>query len=228
MAFQPEQHQHIGEFPTKGVLLHYHFAKLHLYSHVFRGLGNTPVPKHFRDGALAAVSEATSIVELLLTDADLRDGLVGIPHYMHTMTAFACVFLLKVTTKHTGEIVDNAIVYDLTTRLVRQFRSTQTGKYHLVHLMAGGLEKMADAMMRSPSSQTNFPYPNGQLNGRDSQMTGAAPPGFLGMPGPVDSLLTHQSANGFMDSSDLGFATSPFLQMDSGNFDPTFSGFGFL
>jgi hypothetical protein len=80
---KPELHQFIGEFPTKGVILHHHLAKLHLHSHVFRGLKGSPVPPYFQESAVAAISAATSIIEMLLTDHDVREGLVGIPHYMY-------------------------------------------------------------------------------------------------------------------------------------------------
>ena len=88
-----ELHESIGEFPTKGVILHHHLAKLHLHSHVFRGLKGAPVPSYFQDSAVAAVAAATAIIETVLTDNDIRDGLVGIPHYIHSMIAFACVFV---------------------------------------------------------------------------------------------------------------------------------------
>ena len=51
---RPEHHDKIGGFPRKGALLHYHYAKLILYSHVFRGPRDTPtIPPHFLDSAVS-------------------------------------------------------------------------------------------------------------------------------------------------------------------------------
>ncbi|KAK1633315.1 hypothetical protein BDP81DRAFT_397214 [Colletotrichum phormii] len=83
-----------GRFPRKGALLHFHFAKLHLYSHIFRGLsGDSPIPHHFLDCAATAISVATSTIDFINTDPDVAAGVVGMPSYLHCMTAFACMFL---------------------------------------------------------------------------------------------------------------------------------------
>ncbi|RDW58887.1 hypothetical protein BP6252_13363 [Coleophoma cylindrospora] len=137
----------IGEFPSKGVLLHYHFGKLHLYAHVFRGLKNEngidAIPAHFKDAASTAVTAAVNILELLLQDADLRKSLVGVPHYFHTMIAFAGVVLLKVSAKYHEQLsIDLEAIFTLTSSVISLFRSTACSRYHLVHWMATGLEKM--------------------------------------------------------------------------------------
>ncbi|KAF2259776.1 hypothetical protein CC78DRAFT_536823 [Lojkania enalia] len=216
-------HQFIGEFPTKGVILHHHLAKLHLHSHIFRGLKGAPVPPYFQDSAVAAVSAATSIIDMLLTDYDIREALVGIPHYIHSMIAFACVFLLKITAQHSGQFIEDVVVLDMTAKVVQQFRSTAVGKYHLVHLMADGLEKMAMSRTKSPSSFQNPPPPNG-----------VAQSGMHNTTEPNAAIPQMASDNGFYGCSimgnsfddDLSLSTTPFLHFDSGNFDFGLSGFG--
>lgn len=142
-----EPNEHIGNFPSKGVLLHYHFAKFYLCSFVFRGLTNNPVPSHFLETAFMAVSAATSIVESILHDSDLRVSLAGVPHYFHTMIAFACTFLLKVATKHKSQLlVKMEDISDLARRVANLFSNTPAGTLHLVHRMADGLEKLADSL----------------------------------------------------------------------------------
>lgn len=81
----------------------------------------------------------------------MRSGLVGMPHYLHTMIAFACGFLLQMTTKYDGDLVQRQHVHDLINRLVAQLRQMPTGKFHLVRFMADGLEKMVEASMRTPT-----------------------------------------------------------------------------
>lgn len=148
-----ENFEAIGEFPAKGALIHYHFAKLYLFSHVFRGLSpEEPIPAVFLSAATGAVAAATTIVELLLTDSDIRAGLRGMPSYLHAMTAFACVFLLKIATKRrTDGLVDVSLVSELAGKLVNQFRSVGVGKWHLVHLMAEGLEQSAASLLQGDS-----------------------------------------------------------------------------
>ncbi|KAG9256553.1 uncharacterized protein F5Z01DRAFT_618106 [Emericellopsis atlantica] len=138
-----DTHHRIGAFPRKGALLHFHFAKLHLYSHVFRGLpGEQPVPHYFLECASMAIASATSIITFMRTDPDVAAAVNGIPSYLHSMTAFACMFLIKVAVKYGGDLIEKDRVYEMITGLVHQFRTLPTGKWHLANLMAGGLEKM--------------------------------------------------------------------------------------
>ncbi|TLS26346.1 hypothetical protein PpBr36_05556 [Pyricularia pennisetigena] len=143
--------QAIGEFPAKGALIHYHFAKLYLFSHVFRGLTpGEPIPAVFRSAATGAVTAATTIVELLLNDPDIGEGLRGMPSYLHAMTAFACVFLLKIATRRREDgLVEVGLVSDLAGKLVGRFREVRVGKWHLVHLMADGLAKSAKKLLQT-------------------------------------------------------------------------------
>ncbi|EUC49218.1 hypothetical protein COCMIDRAFT_85273 [Bipolaris oryzae ATCC 44560] len=217
-------HERIGEFPTKGVILHHHFAKLYLHSHVFRGLEGAAVPTHFRGSAMATVSASTAIIELILGDPDVRESLVGIPHYIHSMIAFACVLLLKVSAQHSGQYIDDGFVLDLITRVVQQFRSTSTGKYHLVHLMADGLERMAASKIQCLSVlQMHNPSTND-----DPQ---------IGVSHCIDHTVTTLNpsdagniyANDVVGSgfeADFGLTTSQFLLSDFGNFDFNFGGMG--
>lgn len=216
-----ELHQQIGEFPTKGVILHHHLAKLHLHSHVFRGLKGISVPSHFKDSAAAAVSAATSTVKMLLSDYDIREGLVGIPHYLHSMIAFACVFLLKIASQHSGQYIDDAVVYDLTTKAVQQFRATSVGKWHLVHMMAEGLEKLVAS--RTTNSTTDsvqqlLPATSQAGLGLDHSphMTSTTSPSGFYEGDPLH--------NGFDD--DFGLGTSNFLSIQPGELDFNFPGSG--
>jgi hypothetical protein len=214
-------HQHIGEFPTKGVILHHHLAKLHLHSHVFRGLKGASVPPHFQDSAAAAVSAAKSTIEMLLSDCDIRESLVGIPHYLHSMIAFACVFLLKVASQHSGQYIDDTVVYDLTNKAVQQFRATSVGKWHLVHMMAEGLEKLVAS--RTTNTTTN---PDQHLVSAQSKARIALEhsPYMAPMATPNGFYENDSLNNGFDD--DFGLGTSNFLSIQPGELDFSFPGFG--
>src|SRR6478752_4741008 len=91
----------IGGFPRKGIVLHYNFAQLYLYSHVFRGISKDDhIPHYFLDCALNGIKAATTIIDKFLNDPDITSGIVGMPSYVHSMTAFASMFLTKVATKY--------------------------------------------------------------------------------------------------------------------------------
>lgn len=154
-------------------MLHFHFAKLHLYSHIFRGLPHdSPVPHYFMESATSAVSAALAILDFIRSDPDVAAGIVGMPSYLLSMTAFACMFLIKVAIKYGGDLIERERVFEVTTALVSQFRSLSTGKWHLANLMTGGLEKMAATLqVAMPQSYTNgaeqmvMNGANGMVNG---------------------------------------------------------------
>ncbi|KAJ4218822.1 hypothetical protein NW757_014579 [Fusarium falciforme] len=151
-----EQWPGIGGFPRKGIILHYNFVQLYLYSHVFRGLSkNDPVPHYFLDCALNAISTATTIIDKFINDPDVALGIVGMPSYVHSMTAFASMFLTKVATKY-DDLIEKEKVYDLITGLVQQFRSQPAGKWHLANLMISGLERMAQTLKPVAPGETGI------------------------------------------------------------------------
>jgi hypothetical protein len=213
-----EIHQFIGGFPTKGVIIHHHLAKLHLHSHVFRGLRGAPVPPHFQESAVAAVSAATDTIEMVLTDHDIQEGLVGIPHYIHSMVAFACAFLLNIASQYSGQYITDTAVFDLTTKAVQQFRSTPVGKWHLVHLMAEGLEKMIAKRGGSPAARMLPSLPS------ETSQSGAPNGSALSTPHTGGS-YGDNLFSGFEDAYNLG--TTSFLNFDTGTIDLDFAGFSF-
>ncbi|KAK1499074.1 hypothetical protein CPAR01_02111 [Colletotrichum paranaense] len=204
-----EQYQHIGRFPRKGALLHFHFAKLHLYSHIFRGLsGDSPIPHHFLDCAATAISVATSTIDFIITDPDVAAGVVGMPSYLHCMTAFACMFLIKVAVKYGGDLIEPDRVWNLTTSLVRHFRSLPAGQWHLANLMAPGLERMARTL-KSGRGDTSAQVLNTQpVNGDQSQVID---PQLAG--GSADGTLMGPEGEFFFDY-DMSFGLSPVFQFD--------------
>ncbi|KAF4120048.1 Fungal trans [Geosmithia morbida] len=144
----PARHNHIGGFPRNGVLLHYHFATLHLHAQVFQGadakaVAATTIAGPVRDSAVAAVTAATAIVEMLITNPEMRPALVGMPSYMHAMTGYACMFLARLATQpHLDDVVQTSVVVGLVKRLIALYRSAPVGRWHLVKLMGDGLDKI--------------------------------------------------------------------------------------
>ena len=220
-----ERRDDIGDWPSKGVLLHSNLARLHLHSHIFRGLANIPIPHYFRSSASSAVSAARTIVEVLLSDTDMCAGLVGMPHYLHTMVAFACGFLLQMTTKHDGDLVQRTQVHDLINRLVAQLRLMPTGKYHLVRFMAEGLEKMVEASMRTPTQAAAQLFNGGFQYMNEQQYGSAGAATQMDMLGGATQQNDFGSGNDSFMIPDFGLSNS-FLPFE----DPVFrtSDFGYL
>lgn len=204
-----EQYQNIGRFPRKGALLHFHFAKLHLYSHIFRGLsGDSPIPHHFLDCAATAISVATSTIDFIITDPDVAAGVVGMPSYLHCMTAFACMFLIKVAVKYGGDLIEPERVWNLTTSLVRHFRSLPAGQWHLANLMAPGLERMARTLKSGCGDASAQVLDTQPVNGDQSQVID---PQLAG--NSTDGTLMGPEGEFFFDY-DMSFGLSPVFQFD--------------
>lgn len=162
----------------------------------------------------------------MLTDDDVRSALVGIPHYIHSMIAFACVFLLKIAAQHSGQYIDDTSVIDLVTRAVRQFRSTPVGKWHLVQLMAGGLEKMLRKKTVTPRAVDVERSTTGGIAVQDlinAPSVGSEIPSQTSMngPGAAESLF----GESFEDT--FNFGTASFLNFDVGDGGLDFGGLGF-
>ncbi|KAI0396780.1 C6 transcription factor [Xylariaceae sp. FL0594] len=162
--FRPDNH--VGNYPSKGVGIQHHFAKLFLFSHAFRGLrssqsqdnrsGNIELELH--EMASSAVLSAISILRTVTSDSEIQSYLNGLPTYFHVMIAFAVVFLLKVTTRFSsfGE-VDTHEVQRLMWRLIVVLKEV-TAKMHPRHLLVTITKCTEEALQRTytvPSSVTH-------------------------------------------------------------------------
>ncbi len=136
----------INSYPTKGVVLHYHFAKLQLHSLAIRGLVPSPNLSMDRsEAANIAIFSAVAAINLVLREPDLRQGIMGVPLFKHTMITFAAVFLLKVAWKWSSYLnIDPSQVLNLVQEVVNLMRSANVNRRHLVYHIANGLAKNVD------------------------------------------------------------------------------------
>jgi hypothetical protein len=92
----------IGSYPSKGIVLHYHFARVHLNSLALRALppptsaSTNTLSYDRREGANIAISAAISTLTLVFEEPDLRCAMSAVPVFTHTMVAFCANFLLKI------------------------------------------------------------------------------------------------------------------------------------
>jgi hypothetical protein len=159
---------------------------------------------------MQAVNAATAIIDLIITDPDVAVGIVGMPSYMLSMTAFACMFLIKVAVKYGSDLIERQRVHDLTTNLVRQFRSLKAGKWHLANLMAGGLERMTATLATPDLGQVQPAVYNNAVEHVDMVM-------------PGNQVYTDMDGDTFFDY-DMSFGLSPVFRFDPSMFTVDASG----
>ncbi|KIV82667.1 hypothetical protein PV11_04761 [Exophiala sideris] len=101
----------IGSYPSKGVVLFYHFARFQLNSLALRAVDESdatsfePLSYDRREAANIAIAAATSTLSLILEEDDLRRALPGVPIFTHAMVAFCSTFLLKMAMKWSSNAV---------------------------------------------------------------------------------------------------------------------------
>lgn len=103
LAWQPRSADSavIFSYPSKGVVLYYHFARFQLNSLALRALpppsaaSSESLSYDRREAANIAISAATSTLTLIFEEPDLRRAMTGVPIFTHTMVAFCATFLLK-------------------------------------------------------------------------------------------------------------------------------------
>lgn len=166
----------IGTFPPKGIILYSYFAKLQLNSHAVRGvsLSRSTSPggnggrlsTERKEFANMAISAAASILTFVLEEDDMRRALVGTPLYVHTMIAFASVFLMKVATRWNrvmGLNVEEGYVSRLLGRMIGVLKSAVTSDRHVLRHIAAGLEKMLEKIDESRARREGVADGNGPV-----------------------------------------------------------------
>ncbi|KAL4999462.1 hypothetical protein BDV10DRAFT_200687 [Aspergillus recurvatus] len=159
----------IGEFPKRGLQLHYQFGKLYLGHQVFKGLHGRPIPPHFLTAATMAHDTAAAIFEMILGETELHEGLVGMPHYFHVMIAFAGHLLLEICQNYHEQLgIKVQEDFQLINSALDLFRNTRCIPQHPLRRMTLGLNrKLHDcaASIGAPAAvpSTTVPFGAGGL-----------------------------------------------------------------
>jgi hypothetical protein len=141
----------IGTFPPKGIVLYSYFAKLQLNAFAIRGVSTnqTDMSTERKEFVNTAVAAAMSILTFVLEESDMRRALVGTPLYVHTMIAFASVFLMNIATIKTQHAplgrhisVDPQLVFFNVEAMVELLQSMVVSDRHLIQHVAAGLSTM--------------------------------------------------------------------------------------
>lgn len=92
-----------------------------------------------------------TILQLIINEPDIRDGLNGVPLYLHTMITYASVFLLKVQQqwKAFRLLTDVSLTRDTVGHIIKLLNEVRASDQHLSYHIARGLSKMLERLERS-------------------------------------------------------------------------------
>ncbi|QDS70511.1 hypothetical protein FKW77_010232 [Venturia effusa] len=145
--------KYVASYPARGVILHWHFAKLQLNSLALRGL--SPRQAHLisdqrRNFANIAVASAVGLLNFIVEDPSIRNSILGVPLYLHTMITYASVFLLKVYLRwRTARLnLDLPMFVTIIERVVQILGSVKGSQRHLSVHIAKGLTGMVAKTQR--------------------------------------------------------------------------------
>ncbi|KAK0944494.1 hypothetical protein LTR29_003956 [Friedmanniomyces endolithicus] len=204
--------RYVGNYPRKGVGLHYHFAKLYLYSLAFRGIGKPgfkapEVALDIDELANSALLSATAILRAVVQDQEIQNFLNGLPTYFDIMIAFAVVFVLKVSTKFAASVaIDTSEIRSLVADLVHVLKDV-TSNMHTRHLLTSVTRGAETLLERCCPPELRGPFPSNahvtisqpvfdeNLYNMSSHWTGTSTDNF--MMGEFDFLYTQDVLNGF-------------------------------
>jgi len=200
---------HVGDYPRKGVGLHYHFAKLYLTSHAFRGapVSNShhvyQLSPELEEFAQAAVQSAKAILRTIIVDEEIQSHLNGLPLYFDTMIAFATVFLLKVATKFAATVrINSSDILSLVEDMARVLKRV-TLKMHRKHLLVCIGDGLALLLQRCK-----------EAGHTERQLSVAAP-----TPQQQNMMVDQNHATSGFDWTDYDFLFSSQDALIGGNFD---------
>ena len=103
------------------------------------------LPASLRPLALNAIESAHRILQIVLEEPDIRQSLVGVPLYLHSMIAFATVFLIKMSSrwKALGVTIDpESQTRPLVEGIIQTMRECKAGSNHILYSMASGFERL--------------------------------------------------------------------------------------
>ena len=157
----------VGNYPRKGVGLHFHFAKLFLCSHVFRRAPaaegeHLQLDPDLKEFATNAVQSATSILQIIAADHEIQSYLHGLPAYFDTMIAFTFVFLLKIRIKNPVNLrVDKAGISETLDGLATVLRNVTTAMHprHLLTSIASSMGKLLDRFLHGAGQEAALAQP---------------------------------------------------------------------
>ncbi|KHN94232.1 uncharacterized protein MAM_07868 [Metarhizium album ARSEF 1941] len=160
---------HIADYPAKGVVLHYHFARVQLFAICLRGLRPSEqyrMSTERREFVNLAICSAFAALELILNDPDMRRSVMGVPLYLLTTIAYACLFLMKAQTQWRSANLDirHETVASTIEGVIMLLEETSPCVRHVAHYLGRGLSGMLSKFkehnaMEKQQAQDGQPVP---------------------------------------------------------------------
>ncbi len=228
------------DYLSGGVDLHYCFSELVLNSLVLRGRPLDTLqdlPTSLRPLTLRAIEASHALLQHFIEEPGYRNGIVGMPLYLHSMIALAVVFLIKISHRwHTIGVTIDPIqrTRPLILGIIRLLRECKAGAGHMVFSMATGFERMLQQSSRQVTTEhvrrqpwNNETSPNGPLwaDSQPEQVNGRTPaPSYIGEQqtfDPKSSLETSysypmQTASEISPYENWGFQDEQLWSLDMG------------
>jgi hypothetical protein len=98
-----------------------------------------------------------SILQLVIDEPDIRDALIGVPLYLHTMITYAAVFLLKVQQQWKAARLgtDSVLIRESVEHIITIFSKEGASERHLSYHIARGLRRMLGRLSREGLADLN-------------------------------------------------------------------------
>lgn len=103
---------------------------------------------------------------MVLEEPDIRDAIVGVPIFTHTMVTFSAVFLLKVAVNWNSAYlcINGRQVRRLVQRVIELMTCVSAGERHLTRHIARGLGKMLERFDSWETAWQAGRVPNGNTS----------------------------------------------------------------
>jgi hypothetical protein len=212
--------KYVGDYPAKGVELHYHFVRLQLNSLALRGIPPSSalgLSSERRECANIAIASAVSCLQMVLEESSIRDAVVGVPLYLHTNIVFAAVFLLKMQARWKAARFDmnDELIIDSIEKVIALLEQGKASERHLTYHVGRGLTSMVTKYKeRLVRHQEQMQFSNGLK--RENGML--LPPGSSTNSGNTPQWpALGLSANAFGDGVDLYAIDEEYFPVDMFN-----------
>jgi hypothetical protein len=193
--------------------MHWNFAKLQVNALALRGL--SPRQAHLisdqrRDFANIAIAHALGTLSFVLEDTSIRNAFSGMPLYLHTMVAYASIFLLRVQMRWRPARlnINMAVVFTLIERVATVLGQIDASERHLSYYVSNGLIKLLAKYKKSEHAELD------QTHAPVNQMSG-----YISVSGPEDWTANDSGSDTmFGDMGSMGMYNS----FDNELLPPTF------
>lgn len=160
----PAPNKYVTNYPSRGVIMHWNFAKLQLNALALRGV--SPRQAHLisdqrRDFANLAIAHALGTLSFVLEDPSIRSSIQGVPLYLQTMVAYAAICLLRIQIRWRPARlnINMAVVLTLIERVAPTLGQIDASERYLSYHVSNGLAKLVAKYRKSEYAELDQAHP---------------------------------------------------------------------